>query len=168
MKTLILDTSAFITGFQPVPDQDNYTVSGVLDEIKNQELRLKVELFLKSGLLKIIEPSDSAIARAKKIAEKSGDISALSATDLNLVALASDLITKGLKVSIVTDDYGVQNVASLLSISFMPLAERGIKKVIIWKNICIACKKKFPPEFKEECTFCGSKLKMVKARQCKF
>ncbi len=161
MKALVLDTSAFITGFGPDARCYTCTVREVINEIRNRELKLKVELFLDDGSLKLAEPSEKALARAKKTAERSGDISALSDADLKVVALALDL-KENFEVSIMTDDYGIQNVAKILKIPFTPAAEMGIKKVIRWKNVCGACKKKFPPDFKGECTFCGSKLKIVR------
>lgn len=166
MKVLVLDTSAFITGFGPDSSCDSschtYTVREVINEIKNRELKLKVELFLSDGSLKLVEPSKQALAYVKKMAEKSGDVSALSDTDLKVIALACDLKEEGSEVAVMTDDYGVQNVASMLKIAFTPAAEMGIKKIIMWKNICSACKKRFPPDFKGKCTVCGSKLRIIR------
>ncbi len=168
MKALVLDTSAFITGFGPylasIPAISTYTVKEVIDEIKNRDLKLKVEISCKEGLLKLVEPSKRALMKTTKMAEKSGDVSALSNTDLKVVALACDLMEDGTEVSIMTDDYGIQNVSCLLGISFSPAAESGIKKMIIWKNICQACLKEFPPDFKGECAHCGSQLKLVKSK----
>jgi len=164
MKALVLDTSAFITGFGPDSSCRTYTVSGVINEIKNRELKLKVELFLDDGSLKLAEPSEKGLSYVKKVAEKSGDISTLSGTDLEVVALACDLKEEGIEVAIMTDDYGIQNVASILKITFTPAAEMGIKKVIIWKHICSACKKMFPPDFKGKCTDCGSELRIVRTQ----
>jgi rRNA maturation endonuclease Nob1 len=167
MKVLVLDTSAFITGFGPylssIPAIPTYTVRDVVDEIKNRELKLKVELSLNSGSLKLVEPSKRALMHVKKMAEKSGDVSTLSDTDLKVVAVACDLERGGLDVAIMTDDYGIQNVSSILGIKFTPAAEAGIRKVIIWKNVCSACKKEFLPDFKGECTECGSELRIVKS-----
>lgn len=157
---LVLDTSAFIAGFGP---DSSYTVKEVIGEIKNRELKLKVELFLDDGSLKLVEPSGESLARTKKTAKKSGDISALSDTDLKVIALAWGLKQEGSEVAIMTDDYGIQNVASILNITFVPAAEMGIKKVIIWKHVCSACKKRFPADFEGECTVCGSKLRKVRA-----
>jgi UPF0271 protein len=167
MKALVLDSSAFITGFGPyligIPAISTYTVREVLDEIKNKELKLKVELSLSEGSLKLVEPSKRALMQTKNMAEKSGDVSALSDTDLKVVALACDLKQEGIEVSVMTDDYGIQNVSCLLGISFTPAAESGIKQVIIWKNVCRACKKEFPPDLEGECPDCGSELKIVKS-----
>jgi UPF0271 protein len=167
MKALVLDSSALITGFGPyligIPAISTYTVREVIDEIKNKELKLKVELSLNDGSLKLVEPSKRALMQTKNMAEKSGDVSVLSDTDLKVVALACDLKEEGIEVSVMTDDYGIQNVSCLLGIAFSPAAESGIKQMIIWKNICCACRKEFPPNLKGECTHCGSPLKLVKS-----
>lgn len=164
MKALVLDTSAFITGFGPDSSCYTCTVREVINEIKNRELKLKVELFLNDRSLKLVEPSERALAYVKKTAEKSGDISTLSDTDLKVIALACDLKEEGSEVAVMTDDYGIQNVASILKIAFTPAAEMGIKRVITWKNICGACKKRFPPDFKGRCTVCGSELRITRAQ----
>jgi UPF0271 protein len=168
MKALVLDASAFITGFGPylssIPAIPTYTVQEVIDEIKNKELKVKVELSLTEGSLKLVEPSTRALMYVKKMAEKTGDVSVLSDTDLKVLALASDLEREGLDVSIMTDDYGIQNVSTIMGISFTPAAESGIKKMIYWKKMCSACRKEFAPDFKGECPECGSELKMIKAK----
>ena len=168
MKVLVLDSSAFITGFGPylssIPAIPTYTIQDVLDELKNRELKMKVELSLSEGSLKLVEPTEKGLMRAKKMAEKSGDISALSVVDLKIVALASDLKDEGFEVAIMTDDYGIQNVSCLLGISFTNAAESGIKQIIMWEKMCTACRKKFVPDFNGECPECGSELKMVKAK----
>jgi len=167
MKAIVLDASAFITGFGPhlitIPAIATFTVREVIDELKNKDLKLKVELSLTEGSLKLVEPTERALMITKNMAEKSGDVSALSITDLKIVALACDLKEEGEEVTVMTDDYGIQNVACLLGIPYSPAAESGIKKMIFWKNICCACNKEFPPGFKEECSHCGSSLKLVKS-----
>lgn len=168
MKALVLDTSAFITGFGPylssIPAIPTYTIKEVLDEIKNSELKMKVELSLSEGSLKLVEPSERGLVKATEMAEKSGDVAALSDVDLKIIALASDLNDEGIDVSIMTDDYGIQNVSSLMGIAHAPAAESGIKRIIMWQKICKACKREFGPDFKGECPDCGSELKMVKAK----
>jgi len=168
MKVLVLDSSAFITGFGPylssIPAIPTYTIQDVVNEIKTSELKMKVELSLNEGSLKLVEPTEKGIMRAKKMAEKSGDVSALSVVDLKIIALASDLKDEGFDVAIMTDDYGIQNVSCLLGISFTNAAESGIKRIIMWKKICSACRKEFAPDFNGECPECGNKLKMVKAK----
>ena len=168
MKVLVLDTSAFITGFGPylssIPAIPTYTIKEVLDELKNRELKMKVELSLSEGSLKLVEPTEKGLMRAKKMAEKSGDVSALSVVDLKIIALASDLKDEGFEVAIMTDDYGIQNVSCLLGIPFAPAAESGIKQIIMWQKICTACRREFAPDFKGECPECGNKLKMAKVK----
>ncbi len=168
MKVLVLDTSAFITGFGPylssIPAIPTYTIREVLDEINSKELKMKIELSLSEGSLKLEEPSKRGLIKATEMAKKSGDVSALSAVDLKIIALASDLKDNGIDVSIMTDDYGIQNVSSIMGISYSPAAESGIKRIIMWQKICPACRKEFAPDFNGKCPECGNELKMVKAK----
>ncbi|MEE9564109.1 MAG: hypothetical protein V3V63_00140 [Candidatus Hydrothermarchaeaceae archaeon] len=166
MRALVLDTSAFVTGFGPGygtdSSLDTFTVKEVINEIKNRELKLRVDLYLNDGLLKLVEPSERALMFAKQISGKSGDLATLSDTDLKVIALAHDLREDGLEVTIMTDDYAIQNISNIAGIKYTPAAEMGIQKVIRWKNICSACKKTFPPDFKGKCTDCGSELRIVR------
>ncbi len=164
MRALVLDTSALITGFGPASHGNTYTVSEVIGEIKNRDLKLKVELFLEDGSLKIMEPSEEALKRAERAARKSGDISSLSGADLKVIALVIELERQGANVAVMTDDYAVQNVIKILGMSFKPGAEMGIKKIIKWKKVCTACKKRFAPDFENDCTHCGSKLRVTGAK----
>jgi UPF0271 protein len=161
-KILVLDAPAFIRGCQPYQGEECYTVEEVLREIRRGDTGLKVELSVREGRLRVESPRQRSLDNVEETATESGDIALLSEADLKLLALALDLKEDGKKVAIVTDDYDIQNVASLLGIEYLPLAERGIRKVLRWKNICKGCGKRFPIKYKGRCDVCGSKLRILR------
>lgn len=148
---LVLDSSALM---QPIDFSDACTVPEVLEEVRNRPSRLRIESAISAGKLTIREPSPESIAIASEACQKSGDL--LSRTDIRLVALAMET-----SATLVTDDYGMQNVAKLLNISFQPLSQKGIKKTILWKNFCPNCKKIVSGT---ECPSCGSKTKRMASK----
>lgn len=154
---LILDSSAFLSGFVP---EDAYTVQEVLDELKNEKIKLRINLSLKDGSLKLEEPRVEEIQEVKKAARKTGDIAKLSDTDIKLLSIA--LHFRGKDAILVTDDYTIQNLACKLGIKIAATTEGEIEQVLAWKNICRGCGRKFEAEYRGECNFCGSELRRVR------
>jgi len=146
-KVYILDTSALISHPGLL---EGLTVKEVLAEAKSSAARLR------STLLKVQEPSAVSLEKVSKLAKKTGD--KLSEADLKLLALALDLKREGKVPEILTDDYSIQNLASVLGIRFSSVGEKGIKKVFRWVSSCPLCGKTFSPS-ESECRFCGSQLK---------
>jgi len=151
-KTLVLDSSVFIQGI----DIEGYTTPSVVEEIKDRESKIFLESLISAGKVKIAEPSKESIDRIIQVAKETGEVNELSKADIEVLALAYEL-----KGEIFSDDYNVQNIASLLGLRFRTL-KRGIKKVIKWRYVCIGCGRKFstlPPG--GVCPDCGSKVKLI-------
>jgi UPF0271 protein len=161
-RILVLDSSAFIGGFQPTSGEECYTVQGVLEEVKKESLRLEVDLRLSEGVLRVLGPTRDSLSKVERAATESGDIALLSKTDMDLLSLALHFKGEGKDVAIVTDDYDIQNLAAKLGVSFLPAMEMGIRKVLRWKNICKGCGKRFPIRYKGRCDTCGSILKIIR------
>jgi UPF0271 protein len=167
-KIVVLDTSAFLAGFDPFTMGDEQvTVPKVEEEILcNSMIKLRFQTALESGKVKVKAPSSQYVAEAKTAAGKAGDYPKLSETDLQLIALAFELKQQGLVPQIVTDDYSIQNVAKQLCIEFSALATSGIKRILDWIRYCPACHKQYPSDNKfKECQICGTNLKRKPKRQ---
>ena len=148
---VVFDTNAFIylsdfRGFEEI-----FTVSEVLDEVKDRVSSFK----LSSLSLTVEEPDEESLAVVIERPKQTGDIEELSRTDLKVLALA---LSK--RLPIVSDDRNVQNVAKALNLQFIPVFSKGIKEFIVWKKFCKNCKRVFPIGIKE-CPICGSRLKRV-------
>jgi UPF0271 protein len=74
------------------------------------------------------------------------------------LALALEFKGKGKDVILATDDYGIQNIASALSINYASIAERGIKKILAWNYVCTGCGQKYDKNL-VLCAICGSRVK---------
>jgi endoribonuclease Nob1 len=151
----VLDSTAFYAG---IPYQGNgryYTTYLVLEEVKHHN----VGSSLIHTRVQVTEPSPESVAKVKTTASKTGDIGALSQTDVSLIALALDLSTTESGVHLVTDDFAVRNVAEILAI---PLSETSMKggewKNITWKLFCKGCNKHYTNPRLTECPVCGTKL----------
>jgi UPF0271 protein len=151
----VLDSTAFYAG---IPYQGNgryFTTYLVLEEVKHHS----VGSSLIHTRVQVTEPTIASEGRVKQTASKTGDLSALSKTDISLLALALDLKQTENGVSLVTDDFAVRNVAEVLSI---PLSQTSLKggewKNITWKVYCKGCGKEFTNPKLSRCPICGTDL----------
>ena len=160
MRCIILDTSAFIQGYNLSPEEDYCTVPEVLGEIREELGRMRYEGARSSGRLRETQPEEKWVAEIEKKATLSGESHKLSDTDKRLLALGLQLKSQGNTPSIVSDDYSVQNMASRLGLRYAAQATRGIKRVYEWVIYCPGCRRKFEsPQEDNVCPICGTELK---------
>lgn len=146
----VLDSSAFIGGF--LPEEDEYfTVHEVIDEVEDDQSKERFSYFLSSGKIRIKEPNSELVKDVTEKAQATGD--KLSLTDIKLIALAIEL-----KSSIISEDYGIQNVSSMVNVKYKSIRESGIKKIINWEYYCMGCRKIYSKD-KKTCQDCGSIIK---------
>ncbi len=90
-----------------------------------------------------------------------GDINVLSKTDLDLVALALELMnTTSNEIIVYTNDYSMENLCSELNLKFKTLYKNGIKTKIYFEVYCPFCKTIYKSEdLNKCCERCGLKLK---------
>ena len=168
MHIIVLDTSAFIAGYDPFSSKERgIIVSKVQEEIKiNSIVSIRLELAIENGIIEVKIPLEEYKMKTIEIANMLGDSHVLSQTDLDLLAIALELKSEGLKPKIVTDDYSMQNVANQMKIDFIPLATMGINHLLKWIRYCPACFKKYSNNYKSKiCSICGTKLKRKPERK---
>lgn len=169
-RVIVLDTSAFVAGFDPFSlGAEQVTVPKVEEEIRrNSMVKMRLEMAIESGKLKVKVPTQEAQVKAQASANKVGDTFKLSDTDKQLLALALELKDSGYTPQIVTDDYSIQNVATKMGIEFLSLATFGIKRLLEWIRYCPACHREYSADCKlKECQICGTELKRKPKRQRK-
>ncbi|RLF80194.1 hypothetical protein DRN44_07695 [Thermococci archaeon] len=155
---LIIDAAIFIQGI----DVEGITTPKVIEEVKDPESRLLLESLISAGKVKVMVPSKDSIEKIKEKALETGELGELSDADIEILALAYEL-----KGELFTDDYNLQNIATLLGLKFRTL-KKGIKKVIKWRYVCVGCGKKFetqPPD--DVCPDCGSKVRLLPKKKRK-
>ena len=157
--SLVIDANIFIEGLSPLALGDRYVLL-ITPEIE-YEIRSKgdenaLDLALSAGL-RVSSPGNRSMENVDLAATETGDISRLSFADKTLIALA--LEEEG---EIMSDDYSVQNIAKLLGIPIITGLQRGIKKILKWKQRCTGCRKDIEKNSKmKDCPVCGSPLKVV-------
>jgi UPF0271 protein len=161
-RTIVLDTSAFIAGFDPsAVNDDLYSVPAVREELSRRSLsKLRFDAAVDGGRLKVQEPSSHYLNMVKKSSKEVGDMRFLSEADMQILALTMQLKENGYKPTIVTDDYSIQNVAIKIKVDFASLATFGIRSYLHWQLYCPACRRRYPADYKfDKCEICGTRLK---------
>lgn len=148
-KKYIIDTSAILSGKLNISEEDYIYPDSVINEIKKGSL-VKI---LEVADIKISIPGKKYIEKAREAALSTGDYNVLSATDIDVIALAIEL--NGI---IVTDDYAIQNVAKYCGVEYTGGGIAGIKKSIIWKYKCTGCHKIYG-QYIKTCPICGHEVK---------
>ena len=167
-QVFVLDTSAFVAGFDPFSiDGEEYAVPMVLEEIAENSMSwIRFKTAIDNGKLKMKTPSKGFLQQVKASATTVGDAFFLSDADLQVLALALELKSHGCSPLIVTDDYSIQNVANQMAIGFTSLATFGIRFRLSWVRYCPACHRKFPADCKSKtCDVCGTSLKRKPIRK---
>jgi UPF0271 protein len=158
---ILLDTSAFIAGYGMAVEEEYYTVPAIWEELSKKDLKLlRFEAALEARTLKIQVPDQSFQEDSLEIIANMGEKGSLSEADVQLLALALEFKTTGSKPIILTDDYGIQNVAHRMGIDYRSLVTHGINRRLKWAIYCPGCRKEFP-EIQNNglCLICGTKLK---------
>lgn len=161
-QIIVLDTSAFIGGFDPFSICEELIVPPkVEEEVKKKNMvSLKFETALESGKIKIVEPSREFLEKVKAAATLVGDAFYLSETDKQVLALALEFKSRGENPKIITDDYSIQNVATNMGLEFVSIITFGIRRLVSWIRYCPACHRKYSANYKlTMCSVCGTEIK---------
>lgn len=151
----ILDSSAFIHEFHVA--EPTATISEVREELED-ESAYRFDAQEGAGM-RIHIPDPESIDRIRRAARDGGDHGELSETDVRLLATAFEL-----EGTLVTDDYSIQNVASLLEIDVEPIERDGIDETRHWRFQCQGCGREFD-EDEGRCPICGSDLTRKRPQQ---
>lgn len=144
----VLDASFF---FGEYPAEGGvFTVPSVIDELKDIRAKGNFEKWCSRGLI-VQSPTEESRDRVVLAATATKDLTVLSGTDRDLLALALDL-----KAELHTDDFAVQNVAFLLGVKTVPILQRKARRVR-WKYRCSGCGRYTGHD--GECPVCGAAIK---------
>lgn len=164
MKTFILDTTALL--YYKRFAGRNVTTESVINEIRKKEEKLLISALVEGRLIDIVDIPKKYISKAIEEAEKTGDISVLSDTDIDILALALYLRDRGEDIIVITDDYAIQNILDTISIKYKEIT-RKIKYRIKWVYICSKCGEKFKyrREGQNICPICGGEIDRRRERE---
>jgi len=157
MKGYVLDTSVLFYG-KDLPTGYELVISpGVVRELEREGMAQRLELLLATRI-RVSSPSKRSLSKVENEAERTGDSTRLSETDKEILALALDL-----GYQLLTDDYSIQNLATVLGVPYRGFDQRGITRVLEWESWCAGCGKTLKADVKE-CDICGSPTKMRRKR----
>ena len=161
LKALVLDTSAFIQGFNTSdPNTVLYTTQQVIDEIRDEMAKIRATNWSDTGKLVIQMPTAESTKHIMTRSHKMGEAKALSETDNSILALTYQLTQQNPDVTLVSDDYSVQNLADELGLKYTGMNTMGIKRRFQWIHYCPGCRKQFPePQPENICPICGTELR---------
>ena len=145
---IVLDSSFFFGDFPA--DGDIFTVPPVVDELKDIRAKGNFEKWCARGL-RVQSPTEESRKRVLSAARSTKDITVISGTDRDLLALALDL-----EADLYTDDFAIQNVALALKVKTVPILQRKAR-LVHWKYRCSGCGRY--AEQDGECPVCGAAIK---------
>lgn len=149
----VLDSSAFFASFYE-EGVLLITIDAVVDEVRDAVSVMHLNILQERGLR--VEPVDAVqIKSVLDAARKTQDIDKLSDTDIQVIAKAKE--HGGI---IVTDDYAIQNVATVLGIKVRSLMQKKIRSVYVGLRKCVGCGHK--SESDAICPVCGSSTRRAK------
>jgi len=155
-RTYVLDTSAILAGRLEAGLGKYLTSRGVVDEVRFGNLALeRLEAAIEQGSLSVAVPRPETLDKVMAAARETGDLSFLSTTDLELLAIALQESSEGRDVTLITDDYGIQNTAKALNIKFSGAAHPVIRRAVRWSFVCDSCKTSLPQPA-DKCPYCGN------------
>ena len=160
MMALVLDTSSFIQGFDSSDKETKlFTTYIVMEEVRGEMAKIRLENWVRTGKITVRNPDDEVLQRVLTASQDMGEVKALSETDHSIIALALQLSTE-YEITVISDDYSVQNLSDELGIKHRGLATRGIKKRFQWVHYCPGCYRQFDgPQEDLYCPICGTELK---------
>lgn len=160
LKVLVLDTSSFIQGFNSSdPNTSLYTTYFVQGEVLDDIARIRLDNWERTGKITLKNPESESLKHILVTSKNLGENKTLSETDHSVIALAYELNADH-DITVISDDYAVQNLCDELGIKYKGLITRGIRERFKWVYYCPGCWKHFNgPQEDSVCPICGTELK---------
>lgn len=124
------------------------TVPAVTEELRSTDAGMRFDV----EDVDIYAPAEDAVAEVEATVDELGE--ELSEADVAVVALALER-----EAVVVSDDYGVQNVASYLDVAFEGFLKDEIEDELAWTYRCTVCGEE--TESKGDCPHCGGDVTRV-------
>jgi UPF0271 protein len=146
----IIDASALLSGMELPLEGRLATTQSAVEEVRKGKAGVKLDYLLETRL-DVLQPSKGSIEEIVGLGKELGDL--ISKTDAELLALAKEN-----NAVLLTDDYSMQNIASLLKMKWKGMLQKGISNEIEWGFRCTGCKKRYK-EKTDCCPICGAALR---------
>lgn len=160
-RVMVLDATAFYAGIPLSSSASSfsryYTTTAILNEVRHIKQGIEaIDLLVEMGKLIVLDPDREHVDEARSYAKEVGEHD-LSDADISLIALAL-MLGSSYEVTIVTDDYGIVNVAKTIGLSVSHTMSKGIRHVGTWVRYCRVCRITYSDESRV-CRVCGNELR---------
>lgn len=155
-KKIVLDATAFLESdglFPKIKNADLMTVPEVIEEAGS---KLALIADVPAPPLSVRSPAKKFLLEVQDAVNSTGD--ALSDADERVIALA--IQEKG---TVLSDDYGVQNVCRHMGMGFLPMSREGIKAEWRYVYRCRGCGRIFDRKTLI-CPVCGHEVRKVRKK----
>lgn len=156
---MVLDSSGIINlrGFPPLSESTKFVMPhSAYSELHDDFSKLRADALIADRRLYLVSPSDSFVKVIQKKAKDTGTVNQLSQVDIEVVALAYEEESRGKVCLIITDDYAVQNLASITGLAFQGARIETISDFRSFYFVCPVCK--YQRKTPGECKNCGTTL----------
>lgn len=150
-EIFVLDTSAILSRKLNISQSGFIIPHSVMEEIKLGKIARS--LSWQEEDLFIVDPARDSVEKVKATAKETGDLEAMSSTDIDVVAVA---LERG--GTVVSDDFAIENVSSKLGIRFVGADLQSISRTIKWQFRCTGCGRRFS-RHQVACPVCGHELR---------
>jgi rRNA maturation endonuclease Nob1 len=140
-----------------------YTTNYAIEEIRSSQSKNIFEIFQSQHRISVFDPEEKYVEIVESTSKFMGQIE-LSKTDTSVIALALMFSEQNDKVLLISDDYGLRNVAHELKIKSKGLKTKGGSQLRKFRYICTACNFEFN-ERVDECDNCGNQSFKRKRRE---
>lgn len=147
---IFVDSIFFIEDLE-IDSDEIYTTQSIIEELKSLKSKLRFEALKER--IRLHDPRKETIKEIIRIAERLGE-PGLSKADIDLLASAYEFFKKGYDVTIVTNDFSIQNIAFYLKMKCKSIG-KNIEEFIEWIYYCKNCKRTSRKKFLT-CPYCGS------------
>ncbi|MHA2100173.1 MAG: hypothetical protein ACW99A_15975, partial [Candidatus Kariarchaeaceae archaeon] len=130
-----------------------YTTNIAIDEIRSSQSKNIFEIFRAQHQVTVLDPKATYIHLVEQVSQQIGQLK-LSSIDYSVLALAT-MLNEDDEVLILSDDYGLRNVAHELKLSSRGVKTKGGDQLRKYKYVCTACNS-MVNERVAECDNCGN------------
>lgn len=153
VKKVVLDACSVIRGSHDFSSRPYLLPQKAFLEVGDCLALDALEAGIESGSVTVKSAGEKSMARVRVAAEKTGDAGSLSEADVEVIAVA---LEEGAVIE--TDDYAVQNVASVMGLEYVPCVQDGISSERFYSYFCPGCGRDFTRQTRE-CPVCASTVK---------
>lgn len=157
-EVVILDTAGILAGHLSMLRGRAFTVEGVVSEVRDSDSSYRLETAINAGKLVVARPGGESVEKILMVAARHGLEGALSRTDVEIAALALEMVERGSKAVVITDDSALHAICRILGIRSTGARRRTPTSYRPKVYVCSVCGYRCRSRI-DRCPVCGSPLR---------